>query len=920
MGTLISYNFPERQYKEITKEIKPILDSSGLSYDLVAWPHISIVHIFDQVDSAQREEIQRELKDKPTFRIQDIDVFEGANTPRAYLVLKLDTPEAFRKTYEKLSSEFKTQQYSHLAPHVSILSVPKGDAADLRALVPDIWQAIGATAYPFKPGLTLIWDNYQATDISEADLAFLGETKETERELRKITKLVADKIRLRMQRTPGNIAVDLAEILGQYEGPLEKFLQWNPTVSVQPYESSPVSQVRGGSGEGLKGMWIPLMKRVEVYLPQSKIDYIKDKHPKFRPDTVKRYLERIDTTILHELTHAYDGFRSDGKFHEKDYPTDIDKDFKKYQGMSSEVNARYAQAIQAALHHKDAMDWDGKLWQKFWASFTDAFTGWEALTPDQQKRVKSRAYSEFWDTDAEDFEAILASAFAESYVDELNSGEQPQLITQDKRLKGVDQRTVLRKLGERFLAKGRSGHEEFDLAMGSAAEEAREAIEVQDALRQFFGWGEEQMRSLLSVGESLVFPGVDLLEDTTYKYHSVQVLLDPLISEKDRRFRSLQKDIAKEDLYPEEELPEAHVTLLYGLTKEEDFFSVRQKFATMPPPKFKIGKISRFDNAPEFDVIKFEIESEDFHKINSLLRKHDNENKYPEYKPHMTIAYVKKGACKELEGEDHPLFGEEFVVGEAEWSHRDGYKLPLPFEKQKPKYNESFLSVVKEAREDLPHWAREYLSKNMIKPEDIREARSEYSGMVYRGLTLSLRDLYSEFGRFIKVGETVKENRDGLFVAASKDLGVARSHAEKSIYGRDLDPHEISIVLSADLEPGEAIIDFEEFEEYSKSKYRVEREVLVQPSVPFVVQEIHYPLVDRIKRFTNPDHSWLYPDRDREVDRISDTLATDKSIVQKYIKFISGMAETESEQEKANGRQQLEADLVFEMGSTQGVG
>jgi len=191
-----------------------------------------------------------------------------------------------------------------------------------------------------------------------------------------------------------------------------------------------------------------------------------------------------------------------------------------------------------------------------------------------------------------------------------------------------------------------------------------------------------------------------LEEGKEYKYHSVQTLLDPLISEKDRRFRSLQSSIPKEDLFEGEELPEAHVTLLYGLVNESDFFQVREKFSEMEPPKFKIGKITRFDNSPDFDVLKFDIESDDFHEINKVLREFDNECKYPDYHPHMTIAYIKKGSCKDLEG-DSSFGDEEFVVPEAEWSHADGYPLALPFKKKEVRYLPWFEKAMKKKSEDV---------------------------------------------------------------------------------------------------------------------------------------------------------------------------------------------------------------------------
>ena len=168
-------------------------------------------------------------------------------------------------------------------------------------------------------------------------------------------------------------------------------------------------------------------------------------------------------------------------------------------------------------------------------------------------------------------------------------------------------------------------------------------------------------------------------KEQIYDYNSVQVAV-PVDYEK---FSGLQNRIPKESLSEMEEnsLPEPHVTLLYGLTNIGDLHKVRDLFGKLARPKFSLGKISRFENE-DFDVLKVDIESEDFHHLNGLLRKFDHENKYPEYKPHMTIAYLKKGACKDMDGE-HEMLGETYEVESAEWSSVYGEMHDIPFSKER---------------------------------------------------------------------------------------------------------------------------------------------------------------------------------------------------------------------------------------------
>lgn len=58
-----------------------------------------------------------------------------------------------------------------------------------------------------------------------------------------------------------------------------------------------------------------------------------------------------------------------------------------------------------------------------------------------------------------------------------------------------------------------------------------------------------------------------------------------------------------------------------------------------------MGEVSSFNN-PKFEVLKFDVESEDLHKLNKKFTKFPFTSDYPEYHPHCTIAYVKKDKAK----------------------------------------------------------------------------------------------------------------------------------------------------------------------------------------------------------------------------------------------------------------------------------
>jgi 2'-5' RNA ligase len=62
--------------------------------------------------------------------------------------------------------------------------------------------------------------------------------------------------------------------------------------------------------------------------------------------------------------------------------------------------------------------------------------------------------------------------------------------------------------------------------------------------------------------------------------------------------------------------------------------------------KITTKNITHFET-PDYDVVKFDVKSKDLVKLNKLLTdSFEFTTDYPDYHPHMTIAYVKKGTGK----------------------------------------------------------------------------------------------------------------------------------------------------------------------------------------------------------------------------------------------------------------------------------
>ena len=115
-------------------------------------------------------------------------------------------------------------------------------------------------------------------------------------------------------------------------------------------------------------------------------------------------------------------------------------------------------------------------------------------------------------------------------------------------------------------------------------------------------------------------------------------------------WNDLENRIDKSDLFePENEHygfeTEPHLTLLYGLHEEVTENDVRDvlKNFTLEDLEIKIDGIGNFQNQ-DFDVLKFNVVKNSLlENINKALEKLPNSNRYPEYNPHITIAYLKKG-------------------------------------------------------------------------------------------------------------------------------------------------------------------------------------------------------------------------------------------------------------------------------------
>jgi 2'-5' RNA ligase len=127
------------------------------------------------------------------------------------------------------------------------------------------------------------------------------------------------------------------------------------------------------------------------------------------------------------------------------------------------------------------------------------------------------------------------------------------------------------------------------------------------------------------------------------------VMAEVTISDND--WDSIQSHIEDDEIYDKdndfgrEDNP--HVTILYGLHKSNADEDIKEVVDTFEPFEVVLEKVNIFEN-DDFDVVKFSISNDSLDKYNKKLVELPHTNDYPDYKAHLTIAYVQPGEGKEI--------------------------------------------------------------------------------------------------------------------------------------------------------------------------------------------------------------------------------------------------------------------------------
>lgn len=134
------------------------------------------------------------------------------------------------------------------------------------------------------------------------------------------------------------------------------------------------------------------------------------------------------------------------------------------------------------------------------------------------------------------------------------------------------------------------------------------------------------------------------LVEGRYDYGCVMARIDEEAARKilDFNYKTISEDlIYKEgDDYGREQHP--HITLKYGLTQSYTEAQMKHLLRQVTPFNIQVRGLSIFES-DKYDVLKFDVDAPELHKLHETFSFLPNHDEHPEYHPHMTLGYLRKG-------------------------------------------------------------------------------------------------------------------------------------------------------------------------------------------------------------------------------------------------------------------------------------
>lgn len=166
-------------------------------------------------------------------------------------------------------------------------------------------------------------------------------------------------------------------------------------------------------------------------------------------------------------------------------------------------------------------------------------------------------------------------------------------------------------------------------------------------------------------------------EDTgdTHKFSSTQINLPADVAQE---IAAMATRIPDEDLAADGREAGPHVTVKYGL-KTADPAEVIKLLEGESPITVRLGKTSHFAEEGTADVVKVDVvDSPELHRLHQKIGDAlPNSDTHHDYKPHVTVGYVKPGLGAKYDG-DASMEGQTVTVDRIAFSGKDGRVTEIP--------------------------------------------------------------------------------------------------------------------------------------------------------------------------------------------------------------------------------------------------
>ena len=319
-------------------------------------------------------------------------------------------------------------------------------------------------------------------------------------------------------------------------------------------------------------------------------------------------------------------------------------------GLSDEEIRQHGQAIRQAIKAQARNAEPGELAvpasRRWETSSTAATTETPAAPKDNYARLKEIAAKYDWENRGSSTKDIVARLLGDVTWDQ--AGRLLERWHEERRLENMRRR-----------------------APGMSDEELAEAIAAaKGAEKKIFQQERTNRQNALQTPTA-----------TQHEFSSTQVNLSGPIAD---ALKAYGKRIAASKLAEDGVETEPHITVKYGL-HGDDASEVAKVLAGEPPITVRLGKTSLFRN-DDADVLKIDVDSPDLHRLNKKIADAlPHTDTHPEYKPHVTIAYLKPGQGKLYNGKIVVgVTGKTITLDSVAFSGKDGQQVDIPLAKQAP--------------------------------------------------------------------------------------------------------------------------------------------------------------------------------------------------------------------------------------------